>query len=43
MINDFEKLFNKWSEQIAEALDGTEKVEKKDGNSDPKQELDYWK
>ena len=43
MINDFEKLFNKWSEQIAEALDGTEKVEKKDEKSDPRQELDYWK
>jgi len=43
MINDFEKLFNKWSEQIATALDGTEKVEKKDDKSDPRQELDFWK
>tara|TARA_B110000285_G_C15081266_1_gene593631 strand:+ start:653 stop:1162 length:510 start_codon:yes stop_codon:yes gene_type:complete len=43
MINEFEKLFNKWSEQIAEALDGTEKEVKKDEKSDPRQELDYWK
>lgn len=43
MINDFEKLFNKWSETIAASLDGTEKVEKKDDKSDPRQELDYWK
>tara|TARA_B110001450_G_scaffold255410_1_gene282888 strand:+ start:809 stop:1396 length:588 start_codon:yes stop_codon:yes gene_type:complete len=43
MINDFEKLFNKWSETIATSLDGTEKVEKKDDKSDPRQELDYWK
>ena len=43
MINDFEKLFNKWSDQIATALDGTEKEVKKDDKSDPRQELDYWK
>jgi hypothetical protein len=43
MINDFEKLFNKWSDQIASALDGTEKEVKKDDKSDPRQELDYWK
>lgn len=24
MINEFEKLFNKWSDQISAALDGTE-------------------
>jgi dynein heavy chain len=43
MINDFEKLFNKWSDQIAQALDSTEKNEKRDDKSDPRQELDFWK
>ena len=41
--SEFEKLFNTWSEQIAEALDGTEKEKKDDKNADPRQELDHWK
>jgi len=43
MISEFEKLFNTWSEQIAEVLDGTEKEKKDDKNADPRQELDHWK
>lgn len=43
MISDFEKLFNKWSEQIADALDGTEKEKKDEKSADPRQELDHWK
>lgn len=42
MINEFEKIFHEWSEQISEALEGADAERKEEKDAGPKQELEYW-
>jgi dynein heavy chain len=43
MINDFEKIFNEWSEKIEQTLEEAESEKKDDKEAGPRQELEYWK
>jgi len=44
MINDFEKIFNQWSEKIDSTLEEVEREQDKISNdAHPRQELEYWK
>jgi dynein heavy chain len=43
MIEEFNKIFNAWSEKIQEALEGADAERKDEKDAGPKQELDYWK
>jgi dynein heavy chain len=43
MIAEFERIFNDWSEQIQEALEGADAERKDEKDAGPRQELDYWK
>lgn len=43
MINEFERIFNEWSERIHSALEVADSETPNSKNDGPKQELDYWK
>ena len=43
MIIEFERIFNDWSEQIQEALEGADAERKEERNAGPQEELLYWK
>jgi dynein heavy chain len=43
MLNDFEKIFNEWSEKIEQTLEEAEAERKDDKDAGPRQELEYWK
>jgi dynein heavy chain, axonemal len=43
MLNDFEKIFNEWSEKIEQTLEEAEAEKKEDKEAGPRQELEYWK
>lgn len=43
MIIEFERIFNDWSEQIQEALEGADAERKEERNAGPAEELLYWK
>ena len=43
MINDFEKIFNEWSEKIEMTLEEADSEKKEDKEAGPRYELEYWK
>ena len=43
MINDFENIFNKWSEKIEQTLEEADNSNTKDKEAGPMVELEYWK
>lgn len=43
MINDFEKIFNEWSEKIEITLEEADSEKKEDKEAGPRYELEYWK
>ena len=43
MINDFEYIFNKWSEKIEGTLDEDDQARTQDKDAGPMVELEYWK
>jgi dynein heavy chain len=43
MLNEFEKIFNEWSEKIERTLEETEAEKKEDKEAGPRQELEFWK
>jgi len=43
MIIEFERIFNEWTNQISEALEGADSVSRDERNAGPREELFYWK
>jgi dynein heavy chain len=43
MLNDFERIFNDWSEKIEAALEETESERKEDKEAGPRIEIEYWR
>lgn len=43
MLNDFERIFNDWSEKIEAALEETESERKEDKEAGPRNEIEYWR
>ena len=43
MIQDFERIFNEWSEKIEAALEETESERKEDKEAGPRNEIEYWR
>jgi dynein heavy chain len=43
MIIEFERIFNEWTDQISEALEGADAVSRDERNAGPREELFYWK
>ena len=43
MINDFENIFNRWSEKIEQTLEEADNSSTKDKEAGPMVELEYWK
>jgi dynein heavy chain len=43
MINDFERIFNEWSDKIEQTLEEAEAERKEEKDAGPRQELEYWK
>ena len=43
MLNDFERIFNDWSEKIEAAIEETESERKEDKEAGPRNEIEYWR
>jgi len=43
MLNDFERIFNDWSEKIEAAIEETESERKDDKEAGPRNEIEYWR
>ena len=43
MIIEFERIFNEWTDQISQGLEGADAERQDDRNAGPREELFYWK